>query len=142
MGREFTAEPEKESGFVMIPEDSIHKAMLKGIDQKGPFNRKDGTQFYKLVWWFEITSGDFEGRKLRGETGTDFSVGSKFHSWAETLLGRQIPIGLAIDLDDLEGLSIEVSVKHVPDYKDPAKKWAEVDQLIPVDAAFSLEPPF
>lgn len=144
MGRTFTAGPEQEPRFVMIPEDSIHRARLDSIDQKGPFNRKDGGQFYKLIWIFEITgTGDFAGRKVRGETGAEFALNSKFHGWAETILGRQIEIGIDIDVDDLIGLPVDVSVKHVPDWKDPAKKWAEVDEVMPIAGGFDLsEPPF
>lgn len=142
MGRQFTAEAEQEPRFKMIPEDTIHRARLDGIDEKGPFNRKDGTTFTKLLWWFVVTDGEFEGRKLRGETGSEFALGSKFHAWVEAMLSRSIDIGSQLDIDDLVGLSVDVSVKHVPDYKDPAKKWAEVDQVISLDAAADMQPPF
>lgn len=146
MGREFTANEPGEgggSGFVMIPEDSIHRARLEKVEVR-EFDKKDKSgKVVKVRFFFVITAGDFEGRKLRGEVWGDFSPGSQFHSWAETLLGREIPVGMSIDVEDLEGLACDVSVAHEADYKDPAKKWAVVDELMPITAGFELsQPPF
>lgn len=143
MAEEFTATPEQEPRFKMLPQDSIHRARLDSIEKKGPFNRKDGSQFYKLIWWFEITAeGDFKGRKVRGETGAELSANSKFHGWAQTILARTIQIGASVSSDDFVGLPVDISIKHVPDWKDKAKVWAEVDEVMPINGSFDMEPPF
>jgi probable phosphoglycerate mutase len=53
-------------------------------------------------------------------------------------------LGLTIDVDDLLGLLVDLTVKHEPDRKDPAKKYERVDDLLPIGGDFDLngEPPF
>jgi hypothetical protein len=59
------------------------------------------------------------------------------------LLGRQIPVGMGIDTDDLIGLQAEISIGHRQDKKDALKVWEYVDEVMPVDGGFDLnEPPF
>lgn len=145
MGREFTATEESENagGFKMIPEDSIHRSRVKSVEVK-EYPKKDGTGVaVKVNFFFEIINGEFEGRKLRGTVWGDFSPGSKFHTWSETLLGREIPIGMSIDVEDLEGLTCDVSVAHEEDYKEKGKYWAVADELLPLDSGFEIsQPPF
>lgn len=144
MGDTFTAQEESENtGFKMIPEDSIHRARLEKVEVRRWPKKEGPGEVVKVRFFFQITEGDFTDRKVRGEVWGDFSPGSKFHSWAETLLNRQIPVGMSVDVEDLEGLLCDVSIIHEPDYKDPAKKWAVVDELMPISGGFEMsQPPF
>lgn len=133
-----------------IPEDVILRARLEKIDlrefewnDKKTGERKQGSN---LEWTFEITAeGEYKGRTVRGRTGTDMNNrdGNRLRSWAETLLGRELPVGVAVDADDLVGLSCDLNVRHEPDRKDPERKWERVDNIMPVSSDFALnDPPF
>lgn len=149
MGLVFTTEEQKD---LTLPEDSIHRAKLLEIKQRTiNWTNAEGPQSRDILeWWWEITkssSGDeFVGRRVKGECPAKLTnhPGNRFHNWAETLLGRQIPPGMGIDTDDLIGLQAEVSIGHRQDKKDPNKVWEFVDEVLPADGAFSLNdaPPF
>lgn len=147
MGLQFVVQ---DAPDLTIPEDVILRARLEKIDlrefewnDKKTGERKQGSS---LEWSFEITSeGEYNGRKVRGRTGTDMNNrdGNRLRSWAETLLGRELPVGVAVDADDLVGLSCDLSVRHEPDRKDPERKWERVDNIMPLSSDFALnDPPF
>lgn len=147
MGRTFTAQEPK---FKNIPEETIVRGKLMEIkeDHRSGTSTRTGKpyDFKKLIWWFEVQSDDYlkdDGtkRRIKGETSNSFEVGSLFHQWAETLLGRDIPIGLGVDLEDLIGLPADITIRHEADRKDPAKKWERVDMVMPADAS-STDIPF
>lgn len=129
----------QEAKFIPLPEDTFFRARLEKIDyrefdwtDKKTGEQKSGSN---LDWTFEITAeGDYKGRKVRGRTRAELTAddGNRFRTWAETLLGRELPIGMGIDEDDLVGLSCELTVRHEADRKDPEKKWERVDEIIPV----------
>lgn len=151
MGQQFETEEQQD---LTLPEDSIHTAQLVDLKTRDvPFtDRKTGEakSFTKLEWWWEIVATNLEdkyiGRKVKGECDAKLTShpGNSFRNWAETLLGREIPIGMVIDTDDLIGLRAEVSIGHREDRKDPAKIWEFVDEVMPLSADFKLsdEPPF
>jgi hypothetical protein len=136
----------QEAKYIALPEDTFFRARLEKIDYR-EFewtDRKSGEtkKGSNLDWTFEITqAGEFQGRKVRGRTRAELTAddGNRFRNWAETLLGRELPIGMGIDEDDLVGLSCELTVRQEPDRKDPERKWERVDELIPVS---SDDPPF
>jgi len=137
-----------------LPEDSIHRAQLDELKMREVqfTNRNTGQpdSFTKLEWWWKITSstlGDqYIGRKVKGECDAKLTShpGNKFRVWAETLLGRQIPVGMVIDTDDLVGLQADISIGHRPDRKDASRVWEFVDEVLPISGGFELsdEPPF
>lgn len=139
-----------------LPEDKIFRAQLKDMklrefswtdykdkDRPGQPVQKTGST---LQWIWEVTSTDeYNGRTVRGECRPDLSSHprNRFRPWAEALLGREIPLGMKIDSDDLVGLSADITIRHRPDKNDPAKKYEEVDEVMPVSSTgFSDEPPF
>jgi hypothetical protein len=147
MGLQFVVQ---EAKFIPLPEDEFFRARLERIElrefdftDKKTGEKKNASN---LEWTFEITAeGEYKGRKVRGRTSSDLTVdeSNRFRTWAETLLGRALPIGMGIDEDDLVGLSCELTVRHEADRKDPAKKWERVDEILPLSrrpAVLQLRP--
>jgi hypothetical protein len=150
MGLQFTMEDQPDT---TIPEDTIVRARLEEIKQHdfewtdNKKNPPEKRQSSVLQWWWEVTSPDeYKGRKIKGECPTKLGRNetNRFTQWAEALLGREIPIGMVIDSDDLVGLSADITVRHDVDRKDPNKKWARVDEVIGLASPepYSSEPPF
>lgn len=156
MGLQFVVE---DAPDLTLPENKIFRAQLKEIklhtftwtDYRDPAApgqpvQKEGSV---LQWWWEVQSGDaYSGRKVKGETDPKISTHprNKFRGWAETLLGRELPPGLTVDVDDLVGLSADITVKHVADKKDPSRKYEEIDDVIAIGGdggtGWGQEPPF
>lgn len=152
MGLQFTTE---DAPDLTLPEDKIFRAQLKEMkihtfkwtDRKvSPPEEKEGST---LQWWWEVTSTDeYNGRKVKGECDPKISnhPRNRFRQWAEALLGREIPVGMMVDSDDLVGLTADITVKHRADKKDASKKYEEVDDVIPVGgdggSGWGDEPPF
>lgn len=129
-----------------IPEDTLLRATLvevtdKTIEWKDRQTGEDKSAVL-LEWWFKITDnkvedGLYEGRKVKGETDAKITnhPNNRFRSWAEALLGRDLPVGAGIDTDDdLVGLSCLISVRH-RDYtnKQGEKRVAEdIDEVLPL----------
>lgn len=134
-----------------LPEDSIHRARLEEIKlHEFPWtDKKTGEEKtgQTLQWWWVITSTrlgpEFIGRKVKGECNPKLSNrgDNRFHNWAEAILDRQIPVGMAIDTDDLVGLEAEIVIGHRTDRKDPKKTWEFVSDVAPVEGG-QIEPPF
>ncbi len=136
-----------------LPEDSIHRARLEEIklrtftwtDYKAkPPEEKEGKT---LEWWWEITSTrlgpEYVGRKVKAECNPKLSNkgDNRFRNWAEALLDRQIPVGMAIDTDDLVGLEADIVIGHRKDRKDPNRTWEFVSDVAPTEGG-QMEPPF
>lgn len=153
MGLEFEVEDQPD---LTIPEDVICRAKLVEI-KKHTFSwtdYKDKTRpgqpvakvAENLHWWFEVTSGQHIGRKVKLETRFKITnhPRDKFRLTAETLLGRELPHGTRVNADDLTGLQADITVRHRPDKKDPSRIYEEVDEVMPVSTGFSLDsaPPF
>lgn len=145
----FTLEVEDQPDLT-IPEDTIVRARLKEIKLRefDWTDRQTNEQKHgkALEWWFDVLDDRFPNRSVKGQT--DFRVSNhprnKFRMWAEAILGRELPVGMKIDTDDLTGMVCEISIRHRSDKKDPSKKYEEVDEVMPADggAGFSDEPPF
>ncbi len=146
---QFTTEDEPD---LTLPEESIHRARLMEIKLKqfSWTDRNTGEQkeSQSLEWWWEITSTNlgprYVGRRVRGECNPKLTNrgDNRFRIWAEALLDRQIPVGMAIDTDDLVGLEADIVIGHRNDKKDPHKIWEYVSDVGPADNATSSEPPF
>lgn len=144
----YTAEVEDEKVDI-IPEDTIVRAQLLEIAPKEISWTDKQTHEPKsttiLEWKWEVVTGEFKGKWVRGSCDAKLSShpGNRFRNWSESLLGRQLPVGTAFDTDDLIGLQADISIRHRADKKDPAKKYVEVDEVIPLGGGFDLEePPF
>lgn len=134
-----------------IPEDFPLRAQLKEINHR-EFNwtdKKTGEDRTgaNLEWWFQVTAeGKYNGRKVKGRTDAELTNNErdKFGRWARTLLGRELPIGMGLDTDDLIGLSCDLTVRHEPNAKNPDRVWEVVDELLPITSGFDLNgnPPF
>lgn len=148
MGLTFTVE---DAPDLTIPEDTILRARLNDISDKtlNWKDRKTGEDKSSVIleWaWEVVGEGEYKGRTVKGTCDAKISnhPNNKFRVWAESLLGRELPMGMGVDTDDLIGLVADISVGHRPDRKDPAKKWEFVDEVIPVSGGFTVdsEPPF
>lgn len=133
----------------LIPEDTIVKAKLLEISpREQKWNDKQTGEPKSatfLNWKWEIIGGEFDKKWVWGSCDARLSnhPSNKFRNWSESLLNRQLPVGEPFDTDDLIGLTAEISITHRADKKDPAKKYAEVDEVIPSEGGFALdEPPF
>jgi hypothetical protein len=132
---------EADTPVAQLEEDSIHEAVLQAVSYK-TFDWNDGgtkKTGEKLEWQWEITSSkygpEFVGRQVRGECKPVMSNwdGNKFRSWAEALMGREIPVGMEIETDDLVGLKAEIVIGLRTDRKDPTKSWPFVADVIGSD---------
>ena len=135
---------------VEIPEGPFLRAKLTKLEVATiPYtDRKTGErkEFSKLNWVFEIIEqGDFTGKSVRGESSAFLSDAphNRFRNWAEALLQRPLDLGQVLNESDLEGLTAYITVKYEVDKNDSSKRWARVDDVIPLDpGAGGDEPPF
>lgn len=143
---QFTNEHEEDTRF---KDDQIFRAKLEEIKlHTFEWRDRDGDmqEGRILHWWWVITSSPYGpvyvGRKVKGETPAKLTnrEDNKFRIWSESLLGREIPVGMGVDTDDLAGLEADILIKMIPDRKDPKKSWATVDGIAPADSMD--EPPF
>lgn len=159
MGLQFTVE---DAPDLTLPEDTIFRAQLKEMkvhefkwtDFNDPGSPGVGVPKVgqTLQWWWEVKSdNEYNGRKVKGECDPKISnhPRNRFRQWAEALLGRELPQGMTVDIDDLVGLVADITIKHRPDKKDPSKKYEEVNDVITVSSSstsggggWSDEPPF
>lgn len=145
MGLQFTV---SEIDDNTLPEDTFFRARLtelkertfEWVDQKvSPPEKRSATN---LEFWWEIQAPEeFRGRRVKGECKPDLGrirgtgLPTKFIEWAEALLERSpLPPGMPIDSDDLVGLTATITVVHEADRKDPAKRWARVQDVLPKGA--------
>lgn len=136
-----------------LPDKSKHRARLEEIKLRTfEWTDKDGKdqETKVLEWWWEITQTDlgseYVGRKVKGECPPKITNrgDNRFRAWSESLLLRQIPVGMAIDTDDLIGLEGEITIGHRPNKKNPDRPWEQVVGVDPVFGGDSsgAEPPF
>lgn len=148
---QFITEDEPDLTF---PEDTIARARLEEIKMRSfDWTDKatgDKNTSTKLEWWWRVLSTSageqYIGRKVKGECNAKLSNrgDNRFRVWAEALLNREIPVGMAVDTDDLVGLTAEIVIGIEDDRKDPLKKWNRVTDVVAVmDSGFAgSEPPF
>jgi hypothetical protein len=146
MGLQFTVTEEEPD--LTVPEDTIIVARLAEIKPRLMEWTDKTTQEKKSkqrveFWWQVISPERYNTRRLKGECDAKIDKGGQFHSWAEAILDRQIPIGMGIDTDDLVGLNAEITVRHRKS-KDGTKTFEEVDVVMPASAASVAmdKPPF
>jgi hypothetical protein len=136
----------EEDDFKAIPEDTFVSAKLMEMNNKSfPYTDKKTREekiAEKVEWWFQITDGEHEGRRIKGETWAQITSNpnNKFRSWVEALLQREITPGFTFTDDDLIGLPCSLTVKHVVGGKDNDRIYENVDEVIP--ATTSFEPAF
>lgn len=147
---QFTLQDEPD---LTIPDETWARARLQEIkyrtfewtDRKTNETKTGET----LEWWWEISQCDagdqFVGRMVRSECNPQLNnrPDNRFRIWAEALLQREIPVGMALDSDDLTGLEAKLLITQEPDKKDRLKKWNRVSEVIPVgDSGYPADPPF
>jgi len=141
-----------------LSEDKIYRAVLMEIQPKEirwtPDKGKNaGIEQTKILleWWWEVQDESLrnpatgELRRVKGSCEARITNGAdnRFRCWAEALLQREIGVGTPIDTDDLIALPADISIRKVPDRKDPAKVYDEIAEVLPVyDSAYQSEPPF
>jgi hypothetical protein len=136
---------------VELPTNTFLRAKLKELEVKkvGYADKKTGEQkeFTKLNWLFEITQdGEYFGKTVRAETSAYLSDSpyNNFRLWAEALLQRPLDLGQVLNETDLIGLSALITIKFEEDRRDSSKKFARVEDVIPLDpgSVMDSEPPF
>lgn len=137
----YTVEEEQDR---TIPEDTIVRARLEDVSEKTIEWTKNGEKKSAdiLEWWFEVIDkhtqdGLFEGRKVKGSCDAKLTTHprNKFRNWAEALLGRELPTGVAVDPEaDLQGLVADITVSHREYMKNGEKRIIEeIDEVIAID---------
>ena len=145
MGYTTTATEEEDR---TIPEDTIVPAILHEIKLRVvQYNDKvtgEAKSFEQLEWWFEVSSGEYQGRKVKGTTDTKLTTHPKnrFRNWSSVMLNREIADGFPMDTDDLVGLPADVVISHRADKKDPSKSYEEVSEVLPASGGQAVDPPF
>jgi hypothetical protein len=135
-----------EDEFKPIPEDTIVPAKLREMTSKAfdYTDKKTGEikVAEKVEWWFDVTGGEHEGRKIKGETWAQITnnPNNQFRTWVEALLQREITPGFTFTDDDLIGLPCCITVKHVAN-KDGSRTYENVEDVLPATSSFD-EPPF
>ncbi len=145
----FTTEEEQD---LTLPKGSVHRARLDELTVRTyTFTDRDTNQEKEgqtLDWWFKISQSnlgpEYIGRTVKASCPPKLTSreGNKFREWAEALLGREIPVGMQLDTDDLVGMEAEVVIGHRPDRKDPKRMWDFVEDVIPVFGGTDDAPPF
>jgi hypothetical protein len=132
-----------------IPEDTLIPLKLESVTQMEiPFIYKSGTRigqsgmFIKWEWEFAIPESEYAGLTVRGNTEPRFTSNdqasgnlSLARPFAEALLGRPMELGEEVDTDDLIGLPVQGTVRHLDPRpkKDGEGFWfnVEVEELFP-----------
>jgi hypothetical protein len=128
-----------------IPEDTIVRAQLKELKDKTiEWTDKQTREKKSAVlteWWWEVTTGQYEGRKVKGEcdAGVTNHPRNRFRLWAEALLDRELDAEMAFDDEDLIGLSADLTVKHRHYEKNGEQRVIEeVDEVIPISGSSDI----
>lgn len=139
----------REESAYPLPEDTIFEGMLVKVDErniKGTSAKGKAYDFNLWEWEFVITSGEYQGLKATGTTEDHLNNleeprgrAKLARPWYETLLGRQIAIGEAVDTDtQIVGLPCKFTVKHEePRPKKDGGFWygCEVEDVFPATPA-------
>lgn len=145
MGRTFTVEHHED---LTIPEDEFFDAKLDEITYR-TINWKDKNtgqdrEAEKASFWFKITTpGKYEGRKVRGECDAELSNRRpQMLEWCSVISNRELTVDSELDMDELPGRRVSLTVKHVRGFKDPSRIFEEVDVLLPAREDSYVAPPF
>ena len=140
----------EEASNYPIPEDTLVPMKLESVTQvEIPFVYKSGAKigqsgtFVKWEWEFLIPESEYAGLSVRGSsepriTSNDQASGNLAlaRPWVEALLGRSLELGEEIDTDDLVGLSVQGTVRHLAprQKKEGEGFWFNVDieELFPI----------
>jgi len=104
-----------------LPEGVLLDAqLLSCVQERGDYT-KDGKarSFNKWNWTFLIVGGEFDGQELVGGTEPKITNASESsflplaRPYVESLLGRELELGEEIDTDDLIGLTVKLTVRHM-----------------------------
>lgn len=117
--------------FAEIPVDTKVTARLTAIkEETKPFKDDDGNDIKRLQWTFVVTDGEYNNRKIFGDTGVKFveHPECKLYAWAGSLLGTELPKGFRLNTDDLIGLRADLRVGQ----KRYTKKGASKETVLPI----------
>lgn len=147
MGLQFTLEEVDEAPPIVDGQEFFAICReIKGIERKS-FDDPNVME-PALLWKFEIvdTDGPHDRQWVWGRTSQVFSTSSKckLRNWAVALLGKDLPGGYNLDLDDLLDQECKLIMSVRPPAmagRDPFVNVAEVLPLGPIEA-ISDESPF
>lgn len=138
----------EEATLYPLPEDTIFVVALQTVDEiEVKFTHKHGSKagqpgsFWKWVWTFKITEGEYQGQTIEGNTEPKITnLTQKPNNlelpkpWVEQIIGREVPMGEKVDTDSLLGMPCRVTVRHLEPRakKDGNGFWfnVEVDQVL------------
>lgn len=105
---------EERGDWVPIPDNTFLTATVLSVKTvKKPFKDDNQNDVYKVEWNFEVTEdGEFKGRKIKGETSTNFvkHSGCKLFMWVQSVFGRELPEDFEVDTETLVGAEVRVHV--------------------------------
>lgn len=142
------APSDDESGdWVAIDDGAVLLAKLTGFRKvtKSFVDKETGEPVKKFEFSFQITdpNSTFEGRKISGETSTNFvnHPKCKAYSWIQALLGSELPQGFKIESDQLIGSEARLQVfKKVQPRIDGQGDWITngITKVLPSDEPVSV----
>lgn len=149
----------KEAQNYPIPENTLCHARLTKVElfektfvyRSGKKAGQEGV-FRKWEWYFEIVDGEYQGLEVRGNTEPGVTNAEApqgdlhlTRPWYETLLGRELTVGEAVDTDVLLGLDCQITVAHQePREREGGGFWfnIEVEDVFPYQPSEQEAPPF
>lgn len=99
--------------YSIIPDGEILNAELVKIEEQvKPWKDSDGKDIVRLNFTFLIKGGEYEGRKVWGDTSTSFvnHPDCRLRCWAQELIGQELPEGFRLNTDALVGERCRVVV--------------------------------
>lgn len=110
---EFTLEEDK---YPTIPEDEVLPAKVEAVERREtpwPIDENDPTKGNReeVSFRFRVTSGEYEGRVIFGNTPVwfDASPECRLRVWVEEILGvDELSVGFKFNTDDLIDLPVNV----------------------------------
>jgi hypothetical protein len=147
MGEQFVLlakeEETEESTWKPIENDTILRAKLIEMKTvtKNFKDDKTGLPVERVQLNFEVTDPDseFDGRRVMGETSTNFVAHSKckLYTWVQAMMGQQLPEGFVVNTDHLMGSEVNILVsKTTKPRADGQGDWVNnaVKSVMPLDA--------
>lgn len=131
------AKKSEQGEWTNIPDGSLINAKFIGFEETTiKWNDKttgEAMSSDRWTWHFEVTEqGQFQGRRLRGQTSQNFSVheNCRAYQWMNAIVGREIAEGEKLDPEDQYGAPCRiVTEQSAPDKQD--RIWDNVVDVLP-----------
>lgn len=100
-------------GFSLIPDGTVADAVVTSVEVKTkPFKDDDGKDIIRCEFAFTLKGGEYDGRRVWGETSTKFSShpDCRLRNWTQEIIGQELPVGFRLNTDSLVGSDCRVAI--------------------------------